>query len=209
MASHPDPYLACEHARTCSAASRADELIYRITHDFRTPIRALTTIPHWVIEDLEAGGAEVAPPIRKHLDMIHRQAAHLDRMMLELREFSRIGRLSDPNSDVDIAAMAAEIATEIQLPDSFTIETDLEVGKIRGPANDIRRLFRALIANAVMHHDRDAGSIEITTRAGPSGLRISVADDGPGVPEEAREQVFEMLTTLRRVEATRVDMETF
>ncbi|MFB6101643.1 MAG: sensor histidine kinase [Haloplanus sp.] len=52
--------------------------------------------------------------------------------------------------------------------------------------DDIRRAVEELVTNAVTHSDRDAPAVEITVTVEDGIAAISVADDGPGIPEMER-----------------------
>ena len=53
------------------------------------------------------------------------------------------------------------------------------------------------IGNAIKHHDRSVGSVDVDVADCGDHWRFSVTDDGPGIPEKYRESVFEMFSTLK------------
>jgi signal transduction histidine kinase len=61
---------------------------------------------------------------------------------------------------------------------------------VLGHANDLERLLRNLLDNAVRHCP-DGGHVRIEARSDGDVVHVTVADDGPGVPAEDRERVFE------------------
>ncbi|ESS04394.1 MAG: PAS sensor histidine kinase, partial [uncultured archaeon A07HR67] len=52
-------------------------------------------------------------------------------------------------------------------------------------------VFRNLLGNAVAHTDADVPSIRVATTAFSDRIRVSVADNGPGVPDEKKDSIFE------------------
>jgi signal transduction histidine kinase len=54
-----------------------------------------------------------------------------------------------------------------------------------------------LIGNAIKHHDRSEGLIEVDVRDEDGSWRFTVRDDGPGIPKRFHEQAFKMFQTLR------------
>lgn len=52
-------------------------------------------------------------------------------------------------------------------------------------------VLRNLIENAVKHHDRADGTVTVTATPARDHLRVSVADDGAGIPTEWQEAIFE------------------
>ena len=57
--------------------------------------------------------------------------------------------------------------------------------------------LRNLVSNAAKHHDRDGGTIDVTLAIEDGALLATVKDDGPGIPPEHRERVFEPFKTLK------------
>jgi two-component system heavy metal sensor histidine kinase CusS len=72
---------------------------------------------------------------------------------------------------------------------------------VDGHAGDLQRLVRNLVENAVRHSPRK-GCVRIEARSDAEGAHLQVTDDGPGVPQEARERIFEPFF---RLPADRVD----
>ncbi|QAY21849.1 PAS domain-containing protein [Halorubrum ezzemoulense] len=55
----------------------------------------------------------------------------------------------------------------------------------------LKSVFRNLLHNAVVHNDGDSPSIRVSTDALPGRVRVAVADDGPGVPDDLKRTVFD------------------
>ena len=70
------------------------------------------------------------------------------------------------------------------------VETDIEPG-LRAEADDILDdVLANLLRNAVEHNDKEQAEIEVVATEIDDGVRIEVADNGPGIPETERDQVF-------------------
>jgi signal transduction histidine kinase len=61
----------------------------------------------------------------------------------------------------------------------------------------VQQILLNLIDNAIKHHDKAQGHIEVTVDDAGDFLVFAVSDDGPGIPEEHQQHVLEMFKTLK------------
>lgn len=173
-----------------------EDFIYLISHDVRGSVRALLELPQWIAEDLEEAGYPVEGSLATSIEMMNRHAGRLDRMLVDLLTFSRVGRMQDV-CDNDLGAALDQVLEETQLPNGFDLVRQFDCATVRMGDRDILTLFDALIQNAVKHHDKGRGRIIVEAERTRDNVIVSVTDDGPGIPEEFRERVFGAMRTLR------------
>lgn len=173
-----------------------EDFIYLISHDVRSSVRALLELPQWIKEDLEEAGVKVDGQVASSIELMNRHTGRLDRMLVDLLTYSRVGRMQSVR-EVDLNEALDDVIDEITVPSGFQIVRAFDVDVIRIGERDILTLFTALISNAIKHHDGQSGKIVITSSIKEGMLRLAVADDGPGIPEEFRNRVFGAMTTLR------------
>jgi len=70
-----------------------EDLIYLISHDVRSSVRALLELPNWISEDLEEAGFPVQGQVAASIELMNRHTSRLDRMLVDLLTYSRIGRM--------------------------------------------------------------------------------------------------------------------
>lgn len=173
-----------------------ERFLYLVTHDLRACFRALRTIPEWIREDLS--GTTAPTDVHTHLDMLITQARRGDRMLLDLREFSRVGRLCGPIMVEPVRSIAERCWGNIGVPDEMSLDLSLAEGSVALPRDDATRLFSAILDNAVKHRAGDAGRVSVRcAEEGKKWLSIRIEDDGPGIEPQFRDKAFGLLTTLR------------
>ena len=183
----------------CAAAggqSDMDDFIYLISHDVRASVRALIELPQWIEEDLAAGGVTIEGEVATSIELMNRHTGRLDRMLVDLLAYSRVGRMQSTRQ-LSIGAALAEVLETLQIPTGFKLERDLAVDEVMLGDRDLPLLLTALVSNAVKHHDRTEGRIVLSSRAEGERLVISAADDGPGIEPRFHERIFKPMTTLR------------
>jgi two-component system sensor histidine kinase MtrB len=150
-----------------------------VAHELRTPTAALLAsaeaLEHSATRDEAA--AQVAPQLRR-----------LAGLTEDLLEISRMdaGRADVVPSAVDVGDLVAEVVADAGA-DGISIDADGPVVVSVDPAR-LRVIVRNLVANALQH---GRPPVEVTVAGLDDGVRISVHDSGPGVPEGLRERVFD------------------
>lgn len=167
------------------------DFVATASHELRTPLTALLGF-----SELMLSRAVPAEQARRFLSVMHAEARRLTRIVDDLLDLSRIDngqRLELRPSAIDVGAV---------------LETNAEIFRAHSPGHRWRvasrpgspmaladpdaldRIVKNLLSNAAKYSP--AGS-EIRVRAEGNGtlVEISVEDDGPGIPDEARPHVFE------------------
>jgi two-component system NtrC family sensor kinase len=118
------------------------------------------------------------------------------------QEFSDFGRLPEgPDALIDVSELLETVVAS-STPDSAKVETAVEAGlSINGHFEPLRRAVQNLIRNAL-----DAsGSARVDISASRfhddsvEGIRIEISDNGPGIPQEMRDKIFEPYFTTKEL----------
>ena len=174
-----------------------DDFIYLMSHDVRASVRALIELPQWIVEDLADAGVQISGPVADSIELLNRHTARLDRMLVYLLAYSRVGRMQDI-VEVNLNACIDEVLSGLPMPEGMTLHRDIECDHIRMGEQDALMVWSALIGNAVKHHgNAAAGTVELRTRKEGGVVRFTVRDDGPGIPERHYAKALSAMTTLR------------
>ena len=83
-------------------------------------------------------------------------------------------------------------------PEGFTLTLADDLPTFTTLATPLEQVLRNLFTNAIKHHDRPAGTINLDWKIKDKYFyQFSITDDGPGIPAEYQERVFVMFQTLR------------
>ena len=73
-----------------------------------------------------------------------------------------------------------------------TVSVDVEIPDVTVLADDLlESVFRNLLTNAVVHNDKNVAEIAVSTRVSDETVRVSIADNGPGITDDHKEQIFQ------------------
>ncbi|MCV3270599.1 sensor histidine kinase [Roseobacter sinensis] len=185
-----------DHDPAAPVSGDFEEFIYLISHDVRNSVRALIELPQWISEDLAEAGVPLDGSVGESIELMNRHTGRLDRMLVDLLTFSRVGRMQ-AIVEVDLQQALDEVLDEIAVPAGFTVERDLSCDRFRLGERDVLTLLTALLSNAIKHNDRTVGKIAVSCRTEGAEVVLSVEDNGPGIPPKFHDRIFGAMTTLR------------
>lgn len=161
-----------------------------VSHEFRNPLASIRTAVDMALE------VEDPEERRRFLEMVQRDVARLERLLSEAREISRIDAHLDEeeHSPVELAMLLAGLVESFRLRSSgsgprFTLDGAGDPATVLGSADRLTQAFENLIANAASFSPPD-GTVSVTLASGGGHAVVTVADEGPGIPEEHRERIF-------------------
>ena len=171
-----------------------DQFAYVASHDLRAPLRAINHLANWIVEDAN----EVLPPAsQQHLATLRGRIQRMEKLLEDLLTYSRVGRRPTTVEPVDSGDLVAQIVEMLNPPPGFSVTA---VGKL--PTFSTRRVplelvLRNLIQNAIKHHDRADGHVNVSVREEAEWVEFAVQDDGPGIAPAFHERIFHIFQTLQ------------
>lgn len=174
--------------------SDLEQFAYAASHDLRAPMRAMANLADWIEEDLPGGAPE---KVRGHVDKLRERLARLDDLTTSILEYSKVGHEKEGIRKVDTALLVSDLAAEISPPKGFKVAPDFSLPSFETARTPFEQVLRNLIGNAVVHAGRPEGRATVSAVELDDMYEFRVADDGPGVPPEEREKIFEMFHRLR------------
>jgi len=153
-------------------------------------------VPQWIEDDLMAEGHRMDGPLAGNLRLMSTRTRRLDRMLSDLLVYSRIGRTQTrENMGLDTALKI--VLDQLSPPLGMRIFADFQCNSLQMGDRDVMTLLRALVSNAVKHHDQEKGKIALASWQDGGRVVLSVQDDGPGIAANRRARAMEAMTTLR------------
>jgi len=168
------------------------ELITNISHDLKTPITSI----RGYVEGIQDGVANTEEKLQRYLDTIHAKATHMDRLINELFLFSKLDVKSVPFhfEEVELKAFLEDFLEEIRLDlvDKHT-QISMELNShspVLIDRDKIIRVMNNIIFNSVKYKDKDLCLIYIILQEQENLLKVTISDNGPGVPAEEAASIF-------------------
>jgi signal transduction histidine kinase len=171
------------------------------SHELKTPITAMSGFLQVALRrvrrlsegDAAASVADGLRGITEQLEVVYRQTGKLARLVDELLDVSRIqtGRIEFRYGDVDMGELANEVATRMQLTTAthqISVRRD-SANVVTADRDHLEQVLNNLMTNAIKYSPT-GGAITIEVRPDDGGVRMSVTDEGIGIPEQELEAIF-------------------
>jgi signal transduction histidine kinase len=173
-----------------------EEFAYVASHDLKSPL----LIVQGFLELLDTTKKDqLDDDARLYIDAALRGAGRMEQLIDELLIYSRVGRNDHNREWVDLGALAAAVAADSE-PAIQEAGATVLLGPLPSALGNVtllRQLFDNLISNAVKFRRTDVvPMIEVMAENWNREWRLSVTDNGIGIPREHRESVFTMFSRL-------------
>ncbi|MFC7131722.1 MULTISPECIES: PAS domain S-box protein [Salinibaculum] len=177
-----------QNRRTLERQNQQLEVLNRVVrHDIRNDMSVVSSYADLLADHVDDEGAEYLEKLREH-------GEHVVELTRTVREL--------------MATMLDEGATEstaVSLPEVLTAEVDAVAAgdedadvRVERPLPDVEvrgnemlsSVFRNLLQNAIQHTDVDAPTVAVEAEVGTDTVEVRVADDGPGIPDGQKTEIF-------------------
>ncbi|MFF5174647.1 SpoIIE family protein phosphatase [Micromonospora sp. NPDC000089] len=175
------------------------EFFTDVSHELRTP---LTLITGPVRESLADRGEPLPPAQRHRLELVHRHAGRLRKLVDDMLDFARIegGRLEPERVPTDLAALTSGVAASFEhAMRAAGLDFRVDVAPLpRTPHVDRdmwEKVLVNLLSNAVKY--TASGGVEVRLRGDAHQVTLTVTDTGVGVPADQLSLVFRRFHRVR------------
>ena len=163
-----------------------------VSHEFRTPL----TLMLGPLEDALAEAAALPEEHRLRLDVAHRNALRLLRLVNSLLDFSRIesGRVLARYRPTDLAALTADLAASFRsATDKAGLRLIVDTPSLSEPAYVDREMWEKVVLNLVSNAFKFTfhGEIAVELREAEGEAQLTVRDTGMGIPQAELPKLFE------------------
>jgi two-component system, OmpR family, sensor kinase len=166
------------------------EFVADASHELRTPLTSV--LANLELLQASLGGGDQAED-REIVDSALRSSKRMGRLVSDLLLLARAdaGRL-EAHRRVDLAEIAGDAAAEAAplMGDRRLVVENEKPLRVEGSRDELHRMVLNLLDNAI-RHTPPRSCVELTLREQDGDAVVEVADDGPGIPESMRSQVFD------------------
>jgi two-component system nitrogen regulation sensor histidine kinase NtrY len=176
------------------------EVARRVAHEIKNPLTSMRIAVDQMRRSLDA--ADPKGQDARAVTAVQVLDAETDRLERLAREFADFGRLPEgPQSEINLVELLEELG-RTGVPEGVGVRVAVQANGgrrsivIMGHYDPLRRAFANLFRNAAEAMG-GSGAIDVTVTGDGSGIAVTIADHGPGIPDDLRQRVFEPYFTTK------------
>lgn len=171
-----------------------EEFAYVVSHDLRAPLRALKSYSLFLEEDY---GEDLDELALEYIEGIAENAQQMDQLVVDLLEYSGIGRKKIQSSQIDLATLLERLVSRLGLREKAEIHLPTTLPTIWAYEVRLEQIFSNLLTNAVkFQRPNTPPSVTIKSTELSDAWQFSIQDNGIGISEQYFDQIFGLFQRL-------------
>ena len=185
--------LSTQNRNLLKMNTELQQYTYAISHDLKTPLRAIGTLAGWLSSDYE-GLLDYEG--RENIRLIQSRVKRMYELIEGILHYSKIDYTAESRSKIDMNAVVKQLVETLSLPDHIAIVMDNPLPAIHVNPRLAEQVLGNLLSNAIKFMDKTRGEIHIGGEPEQDMYRFYVKDNGPGIPVKYFQKIFGMFQTL-------------
>lgn len=170
-----------------------DQFAYIVSHDLKAPLRAIANLSQWIEEDVQD---RLTSDTKHQMNLLRGRVHRMEALIEGILEYSRVGRVQTVKELVQVDDLLQNVIDSLVVPPKFTITVEPAMPVLMTEPLLLEQVFANLIGNAIGHHHRDDGNVNVSVQNRGEFYEFSVRDDGPGIAPQYHEKIFVIFQTL-------------
>jgi len=158
-----------------------------VRHDIRNDMGVALGWLNVAVED-------AAPEVRERLERVEDAAEHAVELTHSVRDLMNVIEGDEPAETEPVElrpVLESQVERARESDEHATVEVAAPLPDVTVRANAmLSSVFDNLLTNAVRHSDRESPTVTVEADDRGETVRVAVADDGPGVPDDRKEEIF-------------------
>ncbi len=163
---------------------------YMVAHDLKAPLRAVNSLIDFMGDDLEEKQYDELPD---YFAKIKGKTHHMHNLIRDILEYSKIGAEEIISESIPLKYFINDICFDVSMGGpNIEIYNKTEGYSVVNKKVFLYQAISNIVNNAVKYNDKEKCIVEIYSRDLGDLIEISIEDNGPGIAEKHREEIFEV-----------------
>ena len=194
-------YLAIQEDITRRKAAEAklarhlrelDSFAHAVAHDLKAPLFGIARLAQWLKEDL---GDDISQDVQGHLMAMERRVERLTNLISALLDYARLGQEVSVEN-INVQEMLVRLIDLLSPPRDFRVTIHEPMPVVQCNRALMHQVFQNLLSNAIKFRRPEGGQVDIYADDLSDRVAFTVKDNGPGIPPEMHDKIFEFFQTL-------------
>ena len=177
--------------------SEISRYAYLISHDLRSPLQSMSSLSK-IIKEESVG--KLSDKANVAISMLQNRAVHSHELVEGILKHSIAGAKAYSAELIHVEKFIQDLIVFCNPPSDFEILTEVSIPEIYTDPIILHQIINNLICNALKYNDKSLGKIKIVVKGDDEQLTFEVVDNGPGIPLEFHDRIFEMFQTLSQTD---------
>jgi ligand-binding sensor domain-containing protein/signal transduction histidine kinase len=179
--------------------AQLERFAYTVSHDLKSPLVTIRGFLGLLQRDAESEDRE---RLRDDISQIERAASTMSRLLDDVLELSRVGRVANPTEEIalgDLAHQACDLLHGAEGQTAAEIDIDSRMPTVVGDRMRLLEVYQNLLENALKFSgDQDEPRVEVGAIERDGQVDCFVRDNGAGVAPQYQEKIFGLFEQLDR-----------
>ncbi|GAB1545202.1 hypothetical protein NUACC21_78780 [Scytonema sp. NUACC21] len=170
-----------------------NDFAYIVSHDLKAPLRGITTLSQWLLEDysdrLDKQGQEF-------INLLINRVQKMHNLIEGILQYSRVARVKEEIQQIDLDRLVTDVIELLNPSNNIQIEVVSQLPVVYFEKTKIEQVFQNLLSNAIKFTDKSKGKIIIECTDNNLFWQFSVTDNGQGIEEQNFDKIFHIFQKL-------------
>jgi light-regulated signal transduction histidine kinase (bacteriophytochrome) len=164
-----------------------DKFAYTVSHDLKSPLRAIASLAQWIEDDL---GTAVNDVVKDHLVQLRNRIFRMEDMINAILAYSKSSRTGNEFQLTDTGSLIRDVINSMHCPDNISIQLKGRFPVILTEAIKLQQVFANLLNNSIKFMDKETGVIEAGFFETEDQCQFYIHDNGPGIDKDFQHKAF-------------------
>jgi signal transduction histidine kinase len=165
-----------------------------VSHDLKSPLRAMASLSELVLEESEG---KLNDNAESALYMLVGKAKHAYKLVDGILKHSLSGNHSNEPEEILLESFINHVVQFSSPSEDIHVIIDVQLSKVFLDPTILHQILQNLVSNAIKYNDKEESVVRITALAEGKTLLLKVSDNGPGIPQEFHQAIFDMFKKLK------------
>jgi light-regulated signal transduction histidine kinase (bacteriophytochrome) len=176
-----------------------DQFAYAASHDLKAPLRGIANLAQWIQDD---AGEVLSEESKEHLRLLHSRVHRMEALVDGMLAYARATKTETSRERVDVGRLVREVVELLHPPARVTIHIDPHLPTMVTERVPFQQVVMNLLSNAIKYGSAEKPEIEVGYDDVDNEADFHIADNGPGIPPESQDRIWEIFQTLGKRENT-------